>query len=70
MPSIHHTDATGRIDGWIIDRQLADCIDRAFLGGQKKLGAQLATMFFDGTIRRGVTDLGGGWTMIAGEGVR
>jgi hypothetical protein len=31
---------------------------------------QLAAMHRDGTARRGVTKLGAGWTMIAGEGVR
>jgi hypothetical protein len=66
---IHHTDATGRIDGWIIDRTLSGCADRALLGGQGALSMQLAAMHRDGTARRGVTKLGAGWTMIAGEGV-
>jgi hypothetical protein len=70
MPSIHHTDATGRIDGWIIDRTLSGCADRALLGGQGALSMQLAAMHRDGTARRGVTKLGAGWTMIAGEGAR
>jgi hypothetical protein len=67
MPAIHHTDATGHIDGWIIDRTLSGCADRALLGGQGALSMQLAAMHRDGTARRGVTKLGAGWTMIAGE---
>jgi len=64
MPAIHHTDDNGRVDGWIIDRTLDGCAGRAADRGWYDLSVALAHM---PEAPRGVTKLGAGWTMIAGE---
>jgi hypothetical protein len=68
MPSIHHTDASGCVDAWVIDRTLAGCAGRAADRGWYDLSvylSQLATI--RETAPRGITKIGAGWTMIAGE---
>ena len=64
MPSIHHTDASGNVDAWVVDPTLAGCAGRAADRGWYDLSVSLSHM---PQAPRGVTKLGKGWTMIAGE---